>query len=453
MDAQLLRDTLADLDHDLLERDVPVRLLLLAALAGEHVLLIGPPGTAKSELARRLQRSFTDTHYFERLLTRFSVPEELFGPLSLKALEQDRYERLTEGFLPTAHIAFLDEVFKANSAILNALLTLLNEREFDNGSGRIRVPLVSVVGASNEVPDDDALHAFYDRFLLRVPVAPVQDASFKALLALPMDAAVSTARISQLMLAGLRMAAQGVSLDEPVIELLAKARAWCASRDCAVSDRRWRKVVGLLKVQAASRHAHAVSPWDLWLLPFVLAQKAAQAGDLEQWFMESVAHAAPVDVAWLTGAAEAFEKQLEIESRAPATHDEDAGKVALARAISAPGAGDTDGMVRIVAQGAQRRYCQLHVDTRVAQVYEVLRRAQTALEGALASALESLGEARAHAWLPPSWLARIDAVHRANGQTTAALVTRLQQLRLGFAALPVDERAANIAPAPVALAA
>ncbi|MDO9283426.1 MAG: AAA family ATPase, partial [Aquabacterium sp.] len=173
------------LEHGLLERDTAVRLLLLAALAGEHVLLIGPPGTAKSELARRLHRAFDGARYFERLLTRFSTPEELFGPLSLKALEDDRYERLIDGYLPTAGIAFLDEVFKANSAILNALLTLLNEREFDNGSGRVPVPLITVVGATNEVPDDDALQAFYDRFALRVPVEPVTDSQFTALLQLP----------------------------------------------------------------------------------------------------------------------------------------------------------------------------------------------------------------------------------------------------------------------------
>jgi MoxR-like ATPase len=134
-DTPLRRKVLAsilDLQAGLLERETEVRLLLLAALCGEHLLLLGPPGTAKSELSRRLSK-LTGGKYFERLLTRFSVPEELFGPLSMRGLENDLYVRQLEGYLPTAEVAFIDEIFKANSAILNALLTLLNERLFDNG--------------------------------------------------------------------------------------------------------------------------------------------------------------------------------------------------------------------------------------------------------------------------------------------------------------------------------
>ncbi len=127
---------IVSLQQGFIERDTAVRLALLSLLAGEHLLLIGAPGTAKSELARRLQLAVNEGDYFERLLTKFSVPEELFGPLSIKSLEQDRYHRLTKNYLPSASIGFIDEIFKANSAILNSLLTLLNEREFDNGERR-----------------------------------------------------------------------------------------------------------------------------------------------------------------------------------------------------------------------------------------------------------------------------------------------------------------------------
>ena len=137
-----LSQLMAEMNVGLLERKEQIKLILLAALAGEHVLLVGPPGTAKSELAKRLKNIFVEASYFERLLTRFSVPEEVFGPLSIRALEDDRYVRLTSGYLPDASVAFIDEIFKANSAILNSLLTILNEREFDNGNRRYKVPLI-----------------------------------------------------------------------------------------------------------------------------------------------------------------------------------------------------------------------------------------------------------------------------------------------------------------------
>jgi MoxR-like ATPase len=142
---------------------------LAAVLAGEHVLLLGPPGTAKSALARAIAQAFSGI-YFERLLTRFSTPEELFGAISLKALEQDRFARVVTGKLPEADFAFVDEIFKANSAILNSLLAIINERVFHNDGQPLSCPLVTMFGASNELPESKDLEALFDRFLLRFDV-------------------------------------------------------------------------------------------------------------------------------------------------------------------------------------------------------------------------------------------------------------------------------------------
>jgi MoxR-like ATPase len=162
---------LAQLAHALegrfLGKDEVIRLLLIAAIAGEHAVLIGPPGTAKSALIRTFAR-LIQANYFEYLLTRFTEPNEIFGPVDIGAFREGRYERRTEGMLPEAEIVFLDEVFKSNSAILNALLTLLNERRYTSGGHVLKCPLLSAFGASNEVPGDETLTAIYDRFILRI---------------------------------------------------------------------------------------------------------------------------------------------------------------------------------------------------------------------------------------------------------------------------------------------
>jgi MoxR-like ATPase len=155
------------LQERFLGRHEAIRLLVVAVVAGEHALLIGPPGTAKSALIRTFAR-LLDARYFEYLLTRFTEPNELFGPVDVAAFREGRYERRTAGMLPEAEIVFLDEVFKSNSAILNALLTLLNERRFTSGSQVRTSPLLSAFGASNDVPADEALAAICDRFVLRV---------------------------------------------------------------------------------------------------------------------------------------------------------------------------------------------------------------------------------------------------------------------------------------------
>src|ERR1019366_426842 len=162
---------LGQLAHALQDRflgkDEVIRLLLIATLAGEHAVLIGPPGTAKSALIRMFARLLS-AQYFEYLLTRFTEPNEIFGPVDIAAFREGRYERRVEGMLPQAEIVFLDEVFKSNSAILNALLTLLNERRYTSGGHVLKCPLLSAFGASNEVPTDETLTAIFDRFLLRI---------------------------------------------------------------------------------------------------------------------------------------------------------------------------------------------------------------------------------------------------------------------------------------------
>ncbi len=155
------------LNEGLVDKESTMKIGLLALLAGENIVLLGPPGTAKSEVARRLSQVVDSGNYFEYLLTKFTTPEELFGPLSIKELKNDTFSRKTDGYLSKVEVAFLDEVFKANSSILNSLLTIINEKKYHNGKEEMEVPLISLIGASNEFPKQEELLALYDRFLIK----------------------------------------------------------------------------------------------------------------------------------------------------------------------------------------------------------------------------------------------------------------------------------------------
>ena len=161
------QDVARTLNAQFLDKQEIIRLMMISAIAGEHMVIVGPPGTAKSAMINMFAR-LMDAKYFEYLLTRFTEPNELFGPVDIAAFREGRYTRRIEHMLPTAEIVFLDEIFKSNSAILNSLLHVINERKFQNGPEVVPVPLISLFAASNEVPNDENLAAMFDRFLVRV---------------------------------------------------------------------------------------------------------------------------------------------------------------------------------------------------------------------------------------------------------------------------------------------
>ena len=178
---EAIRSAIAEASKNLIERETLVELVALAAIAQEHVLIIGAPGTAKSEAVRRIAKA-TGGNYFEYLLGRFTEPSEIFGPVDLRKLKEGIVETETFGMLPEAEIAFLDEIFLGSTAILNTLLGILNERIFRRGHTRMNVPLRVCVGASNALPADESLAAFADRFLVRLFVEPIADPLLESLL-------------------------------------------------------------------------------------------------------------------------------------------------------------------------------------------------------------------------------------------------------------------------------
>jgi MoxR-like ATPase len=272
------------LESRFLEREELIRLLVLGLMGNENVLLIGPPGTAKSQLARAVSELFGSGKWFDYLLTRFTTPDELFGPVSLQKLKLDQYVRQTDGYLPAAHFAFLDEIFKANSAILNALLSILNERIFFNGRDKEQSPLLFLMAASNELPEEsEHLSALYDRFLIRYEVGFLKHmSSYEQMFQLP--SAPLPALLTQNDVETVRQAAEQVTIPETLIYMLYQLKTAMEAKEFTLSDRRWRKIGQLWKTSAALNGRASVNVWDTVYTPNILWDFPEELITLEELF-------------------------------------------------------------------------------------------------------------------------------------------------------------------------
>lgn len=251
-------------------------LIILAAIAKEHLLVIGPPGTAKSAVVRRMAR-IMDGNYFEYLLGRFTEPSELFGTVNLKKLREGSVETDTQGMLPEAEIAFLDEVFLGSTAILNTLLGILNERKFRRGHTQIDCPLKICIGASNSLPEDEGLAAFADRFLIRLFIEPIADSFIEDLLVggwqaefTHVDSVLSLNELSEM-----SEHLKNVKLDH-IIPFFADAIRLLRQSGIVLTDRRVVKTLKLIAAAALVNGRLEAQKQDIWPLFYVLPTKDMQ---------------------------------------------------------------------------------------------------------------------------------------------------------------------------------
>ena len=282
--ADSLSQAIARSNSGLVERASLVEAVALAAVAGEHLLVIGPPGTAKSEAVRRMSRA-VGGQYFEYLLGRFTEPSEIFGPVDLRKLREGVVETATEGMLPEAEIAFLDEIFQGSTAILNTLLGVLNERVFRRGHTQMRCALRLCVGASNALPDDEALAAFADRFLLRVFVDAIADPQLETLLESGWNLGNSTATNAVASLRDIEvLSATAMNCDMTRVRpLIATAMRLLRQSGVVVSDRRVVKAQKLVAAAAVLDGRQTPTEADLWPLVLAVPTREEQDTARETW--------------------------------------------------------------------------------------------------------------------------------------------------------------------------
>ncbi|MEU3902134.1 AAA family ATPase [Streptomyces sp. NPDC045251] len=286
--AERLRTIGDELSDRFYERADVVRTLVVTLLAGQHSLVLGPPGTAKSELARELTSRIDGASYWEILLSKFTAPTRMFGPIDVAALARGEYRQVYDGRATTAHIAFIDEIFKCSTAALNETLGFLNERIYhpENGGEPIRCPLIGAITASNELPTGEDSAAIYDRLLVRLEVGYLADPSnFAALVRSAVGGTEAPPRTT-IELGALQYAVAeavpAVKVPDTVVDAVCTLRAALRRKELVASDRRWRQAVRLLQASAYLDGRPAVTDTDLSVLTHVLWDSPAQRPVVER---------------------------------------------------------------------------------------------------------------------------------------------------------------------------
>ncbi|MEU0303316.1 AAA family ATPase [Streptomyces sp. NPDC006175] len=334
--AERLRAITGELSGLFYERDDVIRTLTVAMLAGQHSLLLGPPGTAKSELARELTGRIGSANYWEILLSKFTAPTRMFGPIDVGALSRGEYRQIFDGRATTAHIAFIDEIFKCSTAALNETLGLLNERLYhpENGGEPIHCPLISAITASNELPAGEDSAAIYDRLLVRLEVGYLADPSnfaglVRSAVTAPAVLTRTTVELAELQHA-VTEAVPAVGVPDAIVDALCTLRAALRRKELISSDRRWRQSVRLLQASAFLDGRDKVGRNDLSVLTHVLWDSPAERPAVER----EVLHLVNPDAKEALDLADAIE-ELEAQLDAKAGQSREAlGDWAIREAIT-----------------------------------------------------------------------------------------------------------------------
>jgi len=298
---------LKQLNKGILEKEDVIALALLSSIAGESIFLLGPPGVAKSLIARRLKYCYKDAAVFEYLMSRFSTPDEIFGPVSISELKNDKYVRIVKNYLPAAEVVFLDEIWKAGPSIQNALLTILNEKKFRNGENEIDVPIRALISASNELPNKEeakkqgqSLEALWDRFLVRLVVEGIGDnRKFNEMIAMPsalfdekVDETITDDEYKEW-----SENIDQIGIPENVFNVIQVIRNKInlhnqteenAETQIYVSDRRWRKIVRLMRASAFLNDRKEVDLMDCFLIRHCIWNEKWQIDTVWQFVSEAI---------------------------------------------------------------------------------------------------------------------------------------------------------------------